>query len=150
MSEPMTTPRFALPLLAVAQAQKEVTHNEALSMIDALVQTVVEAGPLDAPPAAPAAGQCWIVGGAPTGAWSGQAAALAIWTAGGWRFVVPRIGMRAVRASDGAIQRFGGGGWNAPGSVADPVGGATIDSEARVAIAAIISQLATHGLLIPA
>ena len=31
-----TTPRSGLPLLAAAQAQKHVTHNEALLQLDAL------------------------------------------------------------------------------------------------------------------
>ena len=37
----LQTDRLSLPLLAVAQAQKEATHNEALVLIDALVQPVV-------------------------------------------------------------------------------------------------------------
>jgi len=32
-----STPHLALPLLAAAQAQKHVTHNEALAALDALV-----------------------------------------------------------------------------------------------------------------
>lgn len=74
------TPRLAWPLLIVAQAQKEVTHNEALTLLDALVHATVEAGPLAAPPPEPADGQCWIVGTAPTGDWTGKADAIAIWT----------------------------------------------------------------------
>lgn len=31
------TPRLGLPLMAAAQAQKHVTHNEALMLVDALV-----------------------------------------------------------------------------------------------------------------
>src|SRR3546814_18076891 len=65
------TPRFSLPLLAVAQAQKEVTHNEALTLLDALVHAAIEAGPLATPPANPALGQCWLVDAAATGVWSG-------------------------------------------------------------------------------
>src|SRR3546814_15984185 len=66
------TPRFALPLLAVAQAQKEVTHNEALTLLDALVHAAIEAGPLATPPASPAVGPCWIVDADATGAWTGE------------------------------------------------------------------------------
>lgn len=72
MTDTLATPRFALPLLAVAQAQKEAMHNEALTLIDALLHATVEDGPLAAPPGAPMEGQCWIVGAAPTGAWAGQ------------------------------------------------------------------------------
>src|SRR3546814_3824403 len=71
MTDMPITPRFSLPLLAVAQAQKEVTHNEALTLLDALVHAAIEAGPLATPPANPALGQCWIVDAAATGVWSG-------------------------------------------------------------------------------
>ena len=40
MTDPIT-PRFGLPLLAPGQAAKELTHNEALSLLDLLVQPVV-------------------------------------------------------------------------------------------------------------
>ncbi|HMO76775.1 MAG TPA: DUF2793 domain-containing protein [Sphingopyxis sp.] len=143
------TARLALPLLAVAQAQKEVTHNEALALLDALVQPVVEDGPQSDPPADPAPGQCWIVGAAATDGWAGAAAGtIALWTAGGWRFVAPGEGMRTLRLSDGSWLRFGGGAWTEPATVASPAGGATVDSEARAAIDALILALSGHGLLI--
>ena len=59
-----STPRHQLPYLAVGQAQKEITHNQALVRIDALLQPLVEAE-LSAPPASLAesqAGKCWLVG----------------------------------------------------------------------------------------
>ncbi len=147
MTDMPATPRLALPLLAVSQAQKEVTHNEALTLLDALVQASVEAGPLATPPASPAVGQCWIVGAAATGAWSGRGNAIAIWTAGGWRFSVPREAMVVARLSDNARLRFQGGIWAVPGTIEAPAGGSTIDSEARGAISMLILHLAAQGLL---
>jgi hypothetical protein len=143
-----TTPRFALPLLGVAQAQKEVTHNEALTLLDALVHAAVEAGPLAAPPVDTTEGQCWIVGSVPTGAWVGQENAIAIRTGGGWRFAPPREGMQATRLTDGARLRFDSGAWTPPATIAAPYGGSTIDSEARSAISTLILHLAAQGLLI--
>ena len=35
------TPNLALPLIAAAQAQKHVTHNDALLALDALLQCAV-------------------------------------------------------------------------------------------------------------
>ena len=148
MTDGPATPRFALPLLAPAQAQKEMFHNEALTLIDALVQPCVESGPDAAPPDAPDEGQCWIVAGGASGAWSGQDGAIALWTAGGWRFAAPRAQMRVLRLSDGAVLRFDGGAWAAPSSVAAPSGGTVVDGEARAAIAALLSLLSAHGLLI--
>ncbi|MBL8652063.1 MAG: DUF2793 domain-containing protein [Sphingopyxis sp.] len=148
MTDLPSTARLALPLLALAQAQKEVTHNEALTLLDLLVQPAVEAGPQVDPPLAPAAGQGWIVAAGATGAWDGADGSLALWTAGGWRFAAPRPAMRVARLSDGAWLRFDGAAWVEPDAVASPAGGATIDSEARAAIGAVILALVGHGLLI--
>lgn len=148
MTDMPTTPRFALPLLAVAQAQKEVTHNEALTLLDAMVHAAVEAGPIATPPMSPAQGRCWIVGAGSTGAWAGQAGAIALWTSGGWRFVAPRGGMQVMRLADGVRLRFEGGIWAEPGSIEAPAGGSTIDSEARSAISTLILHLVAQGLLI--
>ena len=53
---------MALPLIDAAQAQKHVTHNEALRLLDALVQLAVESRTLTAPPGSPAEGACYISG----------------------------------------------------------------------------------------
>jgi len=148
MTDMPMTPRFALPLLAVAQAQKEATHNEALTVIDALVHPVVEAGPLNDPPTAPVPGQCWLVGEAPVGEWAGQAARIAIWTVGGWRFLAARTGMAVTRLTDGARLRCDDGEWAGPATIIAPSGGSTIDVEARSAVGALILLLAAQGLLI--
>lgn len=146
MSELLESARWKLPLLAVGQIQKEVTHNEALALIDALIAPVVEAQGVNDPPASPLAGQCWLVGLAPTGAWVGAAGQLACWTGGGWRMVAPRAGM-TVRLAAGTMLRFDGAAWAAPAAVPVPSGGAVIDSEARAAIAALIAQLQLQGWL---
>lgn len=143
-----TTPRFALPLLATAQAQKEITHNEALTLLDALVHPVIEAGPQADPPGSPIEGCCWLVGSGATGEWAGKEDAVAIRTSGGWRFVTPRAAMRVARLADGVWLRFDGETWIEPVAIASPAGGSTIDSEARSVIAALILALEAHGLLI--
>lgn len=161
----LASDRLGLPLLAVAQAQKEMTHNEALVLADLAIQAVVEAVGVAAPPATPAPGQCWMVGAEATGAWAGQAQALAGWTAGGWRFVRPREGFRVWSKDDGCEARFVGDSWvigeacvqrllvngqqvvgARQAAITWPAGGETIDSAARVAIGAILSALRTHGL----
>lgn len=148
MSDMSATPRFALPLLAVAQAQKEMTHNESLMLLDALVHAAVEAGPLATPPVGPDAGQCWIVGPNPSDGWEKQENRLALWTVNGWRFAEARAGMQVTRVDDGARLRFDGARWVSPAIIEPPTGGSTIDLKARNVIASLILQLAAQGLLI--
>ena len=161
----LVSDRLKLPLLAAAQAQKEVTHNEALALADIAVQAVVQAVAPTNVPASPVVGQCWIVGAAPTGAWTGRAGNIAGWTSGGWRFVAPFEGMRVWSLTDGVIVRRGASAWLVGAMTAAslsvggqqvvgaraaritaPTGGTTIDSQARAAIAALIAGLETHGL----
>lgn len=161
-----TTPRLALPLLAAGQAQKEMVHNEALATLDALVQPCVQTCGADDPPTTPALGQSWIVGSSPTGGWAGQAATVATWSEGGWRFVAPREGMVAWTADLTLPARYSGGAWTIgqlhaatlviggrqvvgarQPTIAAPSGGGTVDSEARAAVAALIVALETHGLI---
>jgi hypothetical protein len=151
MSE--TTARHALPLLAAGQAQKEMTHNEALAVIDLAVAPSVVAAGLTTPPDDPALGACWIVGAGATGAWAGAADAIAGWTDGGWRFVRARVGMLVWVEQAGRYARYSDSGWNigAPlgtpaAAIPAPVAGATIDVEARAAIAAILSALQGVGI----
>lgn len=149
MSDPIsftsTSPINNLPLLFAGQAQKELTVNEALSRVDALLHPVVE-GEADTPPASPAAGECWLVGASPTGIWSGHAAALACFTAGVWIFSEPREGMRVFDSSAGQSLLYRGG-WAAATTPAEPIGGTTIDAEARTAITGLITALAAAGIL---
>ena len=161
-----TSARLALPLLVPGQAQKELFHNEALALVDMAVQASVVAVGLASPPDAPAPGQCWIVGAAPTGAWNGHADALAGWTAGGWRFLAPIVGMAVWDAGAGRVARWTGDAWASGtlagarllvdgvqvvgarrAAIAAPAGGGTVDVEARAAVTAILAALAGHGLI---
>ena len=66
-----TSTHLLLPYLLAAQAQKHVTLNEALRLLDGLVQLAVLDRHLTAPPASPADGDRHIVASGATGAWAG-------------------------------------------------------------------------------
>ena len=50
------TPNLGLPYIMAAQAQKHVTHNEAIRSLDAIVQLTVLDRDLSAPPGVPVDG----------------------------------------------------------------------------------------------
>ncbi|MFC3440908.1 DUF2793 domain-containing protein [Sphingobium rhizovicinum] len=160
------TPRWALPLLFAGQAQKEVFHNEALVLIDALLHGRAESADAASPPTDPMPGQCWVVAAGADGGWTGQTGAVACWTDGGWRFVPARAGMMFDIADrghrifhDGAVWRDGAvrsdGLYhndervvaNRQGAIAGPEGGAVIDVEARSTLLSILGVLRAHGLI---
>lgn len=88
----MESRNLSLPLLMPAQAQKHVTHNEALVMLDAIVQLVVADRDLSSPPMEPAEGERYIVASDADGDWTGHEGEIALFLNGGWQFFVPNEG----------------------------------------------------------
>lgn len=106
-----TTPNLSLPQIAAAQAQKHVTHNEALAILDAVVQAAVADRDLTAPPVSPAEGQRWIVKPTATGDWAGHNNAVALWDGGAWNFYVPKAGWLVYVLDEGALVTWSGSAW---------------------------------------
>jgi hypothetical protein len=111
------TPQLGLPLIEAAQAQKHVTHNEALTLLDALAQIAVETMNATTPPPDAQDGSRFHVGPAGEGAFAGRANQIALRDAGAWRFLSPRAGWLAWSLSDGAPFVFDGSQWVALGAV---------------------------------
>jgi hypothetical protein len=107
----MPTPNLALPLIAQGQAQKEITHNEALFSLDALVQTSVKSRTLATPPASPSSGDRYLVPAAATGAWSGQTDKIAFFHDGAWSFLVPIVGWRTHVEDERLVVHYADGVW---------------------------------------
>lgn len=141
------TARFDLPLLMAGQAQKEITHNEALAMIDALLCPIVEAVGVNQPVAQALPGQAWITGGAPSGEWTGRSHALAFATVGGWRIADMPEGSDVFDRATGGLWRRHAGGWHAPAAIAGANGGSVIDQQCRAALSSLISALAARGII---
>ena len=105
------TPNLGLPLIAAQQAQKHVTHNEALRALDALVQATVKDRDLASPPATLQEGDCYIVATGATGDWAGQENAIAEFRNGGWVFHAPQVGWLAFAEDEAAFLFFDGNAW---------------------------------------
>ncbi|GFO82691.1 MAG: hypothetical protein A49_23180 [Methyloceanibacter sp.] len=114
--------KLRIPYLAAAQAQKHVTYNEAMTLLDTLVQLSVLDKDLTAPPGSPSEGDCYIVaggGGTATDAWIGWETRVARFIDGEWRSYLPGEGGGAgwlawVRDED-AMYRFDGADWTLAG-----------------------------------
>lgn len=111
---PELSPSLSLPYLQPAQAQKHVTHNEALRILDAVTQLSVLSTALSVPPGAPNNGDRYLVGPAASGAWTGQENAVAVWAENAWTFFAPGTGWRVDVAATGQTLRFNGISWVAP------------------------------------
>lgn len=149
-----TTDRIGLPLLVPGQAQKEVTHNEALILTDFLVHMALESVDLGEPPSVVIPGQAWLVASSAAGPWAGHEGQIASWTSAGWRFLEPVEGMAFWDKAGRQRLRFHEGSWAIDWPVAAPLaavplpaGGAVIDAEARASVSQLIERLRLVGLL---
>ena len=113
----MPTPRLLIPYLSTSQAQKEVTHNDALNVLDGWVQASVVSRTLATPPASPTEGVLYLVGASPTGAWAGQANELAQYLSGAWTFRDPFEGASVWVQDESTRYTYIGGAWTASGAV---------------------------------
>lgn len=110
MSE--TSSNLILPYLQAAQAQKHLTHNEALERLDVIVQLTVQGFGAVTPPLAPDEGQVWALGSGAVNEWATHDGELAAWSNGGWLFVTPRTGWRAALGSE--LRLWDGADWLMP------------------------------------
>lgn len=148
MSDPLfdsRTARHDLPLLFAGQSQKEGYVNESLARIDVLLHGAIEAKSA-VPPTTPEDGQCWLVESGASGAWTGHAGEIAAYAGGNWLFFTPRDGFRLLNRATGQELRFRGS-WQQPARPGAPSGGTTIDTEARVTIAALLQCLTEAGII---
>ena len=137
-----------MPYIQQGQAQKHVTHNEALEILDILVQLTVEDFGAQQPPAHGEEGQVWALGPDPVQAWAGHAGDLAAWSNGGWLYIRPKAGWRAARGTD--VRVWTGADWYAPGAadLANLSGlgiNAEHDAENRLALSAAASLFSHDG-----
>lgn len=108
------SPLLGLPYLAASQAQKHVTLNDALSLVDGLLHLSVISRVVATPPVTPVDGDRYLIAAAATGDWLSHAGHVALRVAGAWRFLVPRNGWRIWIEAESIFLVFNGTSWSAP------------------------------------
>ena len=109
----MPTPHLGLPYIDQGQAQKEVTHNLALKLLDGIVQLSVKDRTTTTPPSSPIEGDRWIIPAGATGMWAGKTNQIALWTDAAWTWLVPLAGWVCYIEPEGVVV-YAGGAWGAP------------------------------------
>ena len=105
------TTHLHLPLILASQAQKHVTHNEALLLLDALVHMSVIDRTRVTPPGAPAEGDRHIVAASATDAWAGRDDTIALYQDGDWDFLTPNPGWFAWVGAESTFVVWRGDAW---------------------------------------
>jgi hypothetical protein len=157
--------RHGMPFLVAGQAQKEVTHNEALQAIDIKLHLGVASRSVSEAPETAVAGDAYIVPSGATGAWSGAEGSIAFFDGLGWIYSSPVSGSVAWIADEGCMVVWEGSwssGWpvsslivgtrtlfGAPAvAINGPQGGAVVDGEARATLSGLLAALRDQGILL--
>ena len=77
-----TSPVLALPYIQPSQAQKHVTHNEALRVLDAVVQLAVQSYTQQVPPSTASEGDRFLVAADGQADWAGHDHEIAVFVDG--------------------------------------------------------------------
>lgn len=125
-----TSPTLSLPYLQPSQAQKHVTHNEALDVLDLVVQLCVQSFDDTDPPATPAEGDVYVPASGATGAWAGRDGEMAVWRDGIWQFLVAQTGWRAWDIASEELRVWTGSAWAAPVAATDNLDGLGVGTSA--------------------
>lgn len=146
---PDNSPRLELPFIQPSQAQKHVTHNEAILKLDTLVQLTVEGFGATTPPALPQDGEAHGLGTGPTGTWSGKDDMIAVFNENAWSFISPQEGWQAWGKAEGKQYGFDGASWIALAADLQNVDGiginATSDATNRLSVSSDATLLSHDG-----
>lgn len=107
----MTTTKLSLPELTASQSQKHVTHNEALAMLDTLVQLSAADKDLNTPPVSLSIGDTYIVAATATGDWTSKEDQIAVYDGDGWVFHEPNEGWLCWVDDESEAYRYSGSSW---------------------------------------
>jgi len=104
------TNNLKLPLLVPNQSQKEVTHNEALVILDNLLHNGVKDKDLITPPLSPQTNDVYIIPTGATDEWYERDSQIAFYD-NGWRFLQAREGSVFWVNDENCLYVFNGTGW---------------------------------------
>ena len=120
--------RLSLPYMQPSQAQKHVTHNQALRQLDILVQMAAISDSINSAPLSAEEGDCFLIPQGASGAWVGHSGSIALWQDGNWAFLTPQPGWRIFVLSSRVLRVFDGTDWQAISGSAHGSGDATFES----------------------
>jgi hypothetical protein len=110
------TANLSLPFILPSQAQKHVTHNESLLLLDSIVQLAVFDRDRAEAPEDAAEGDRYIVAEGAGGAWHGHDGKIAALQDGAWLFLEPRPGWQAWVCDERILVVWDGVSWIVSGT----------------------------------
>ncbi len=106
-----TSAHLALPFIFPGQAQKHVTLNEVIGLLDALIQCHLIDTERTEPPTSPNNGDRHLVASGSTGSWVGKDHHIAVLIDGAWAFLAPKTGWQVTSEQDDLLRTYDGTSW---------------------------------------
>ena len=105
--------RHAFPYIQPSQAQKHVTHNETVRLLDVLVQMSAISDQIEEPPSDAQEADCYIIPLDAKGPWAGRTDQIAYFENDAWRYLTPQKGWRIYVETKDCLELFDGSNWKA-------------------------------------
>ena len=105
-----TSTQVGITHLVEGQASAEVTINDAINKLDAVVHLAIKDRNLTAPPGSPTEGDRYIPAATATGAWASQENKIAVYLSG-WVFITPKEGWIAHIDDEEQTIHYTGSAW---------------------------------------
>lgn len=102
---------LSLPYIAPSQAQKHVTHNEAIRQLDTIVMLSIKSKTNSIAPNEPDEGDRYIISDTPQGEWIDKLDNIATWVDGAWTFITPKEGWLCWNETTKKIIVFSNANW---------------------------------------
>jgi len=116
------SPNIGLALIEQSQSQKEVTVNESLLKIDALLNTSVISISTMSPPLNPMMGDLYIIPPVSLEEWAGKHSKLAYYDGSAWNFITPKKGASFFVADEEIFYFYDGIIWQEQAIIAQTTG----------------------------
>lgn len=119
----MSTPILNTPEIAESQANKYLTHNEALRRLEAVLIRALSDSTTEQP-SSPSEGDSYIIPDESTGSeWEGYSEGdVAFYMGGDWHALTPPVGLRLYIVDTGSVKQWSGTSWAVGGGVSQFTG----------------------------
>lgn len=132
------SPRVNFVDLVLGQSVPEVTVNEMGRRLEqGATHFIFKDRDLATPPGSPVDGDCYLVAGSPTGAWTGHAADIAFYMNTAWEFIEVIEGFTANINDEDIMVRYDGAAWVAITANASP---STVSTQSGTAYTAVLGD----------
>tara|TARA_Y100000310_G_scaffold152446_1_gene151929 strand:- start:287 stop:913 length:627 start_codon:yes stop_codon:yes gene_type:complete len=124
-----TTTQLALTHLVEGQTSAELTLNDSINKLDAVIHLSVKDRDLTAPPGSPTEGDRYLVKATGTGDWASQDGNVAVYLTG-WSFLTPKEGWTIWVDDEDVSLRYTGSAWQHLRTVQDSVTASVTQTQA--------------------